>query len=546
MSAGSTAGTFRPEPDLRVVASDGETVVEKKKPKAKRPHQAKDVHEAIDILADCDIVEFEGYRKTVAKEWNLRAAVLESMVEAKRREKRPEAVAEDMPESWKVEPAATPQSAADILEAIVEIIRRHIVISHEGAIACALWVMFTWVHDVADFSPILNIKSPTKRCGKSQLLGALSWLVPKPQLTMSITGPTMYRFIDQCHPTLLIDESDALQLKDDEGLRGIINSSFTRGDMAALRMEERNGKFEVKRFSPWCPKAFAGIRDALPETVVDRSITVTIQRKRPSDKVARLRRRFCGAEFDAIKSMLARWSQDSLENLRSADPKLPDSLNDRACDAWELLLAIADMAGGKWPALARKVAVTLSGGTDDEEGESISVQLLADIRDIMGDDDAIFTKTLIARLVALDERPWGEFGKQRKPITPRQLMVMLKPFGVAPDRVRIGSERDRGYAAHMFREVLESYFPPSTPVLSVQVSQTASTDAFNAVLQVSKGGARDTYENDEKTHETDTRDPRTLKKPPEGGKEIRDYNRDPLGEDEFPNIPAFMDRRVRP
>jgi hypothetical protein len=290
----------------------------------------------------------------------------------------------------------------------VDLIRKHIVLPPDSALACALWVMFSWVHDAADFSPILNIKSPTKRCGKSHLMIVLSWLAPKAELIMSITGPTMYRFVDQCHPTLLVDESDALQLKNDEGLRGIINSGFTRSDMAALRMEEVDGKFEVRRFSPWCPKAFAGIGNALPETVVDRSITVMLQRKKKSEKVARLRRRLCGAEFDAVKSMLARWATDNLERPKTADPAMPDTLNDRACDAWEPLFAIADLAGGDWSRKARTVACAIGGA--DEDTDNLSVLLLADIKEILGDDDAIFTKILLARLVALEERPGASTG----------------------------------------------------------------------------------------------------------------------------------------
>ena len=33
-------------------------------------------------------------------------------------------------------------------------------------------------------------------------------------------------------------------------------------------------------------------------------------------------------------------------------PQLPDQLNDRQQDIWEALLAIADAAGGEWPARA--------------------------------------------------------------------------------------------------------------------------------------------------------------------------------------------------
>jgi Protein of unknown function (DUF3631) len=44
---------------------------------------------------------------------------------------------------------------------------------------------------------------------------------------------------------------------------------------------------------------------------------------------------------------------------------LAAGLNDRAEDCWSPLFAIADIAGGNWPDLARKAALALSADTDD-------------------------------------------------------------------------------------------------------------------------------------------------------------------------------------
>jgi len=54
---------------------------------AKRPHQAGTVLEAIDLLADCNTVEYEGYRKLIADEWGWRMSKLDAAVAAKRKEK---------------------------------------------------------------------------------------------------------------------------------------------------------------------------------------------------------------------------------------------------------------------------------------------------------------------------------------------------------------------------------------------------------------------------------------------------------------------------
>src|SRR5450759_4135257 len=57
-------------------------------------------------------------------------------------------------------------------------------------------------------------------------------------------------------------------------------------------------------------------------------------------------------------------------------PAMPDALDDRAADNWEPLLAIADLAGGDYPKLARSAALHLSGSAEIDE-QTIGVQLLA-------------------------------------------------------------------------------------------------------------------------------------------------------------------------
>jgi hypothetical protein len=82
-------------------------------------------------------------------------------------------------------------------------------------------------------------------------------------------------------------------------------------------------------------------------------------------------------------------------------------LNDRAADAWEPLLAIADAAGDDWPARARAAALALH---DVElDSDSTNVALLRAIRDVFEHRgvDRMRTADLIAELVARDSEPWG-------------------------------------------------------------------------------------------------------------------------------------------
>ena len=61
-----------------------------------------------------------------------------------------------------------------------------------------------------------------------------------------------------------------------------------------------------------------------------------------------------------MKRRCLRFVEDKAAAIASARPEIPSSLNDRAGDIWEPLLALADLAGGSWPEKARQAAVGLA------------------------------------------------------------------------------------------------------------------------------------------------------------------------------------------
>jgi hypothetical protein len=79
--------------------------------------------------------------------------------------------------------------------------------------------------------------------------------------------------------------------------------------------------------------------------------------------------------------------------------------------------------------------------------------LLADIRDAFAKEGGveISSADLVKALVALEGRPWAEMGKNGKPLTQNRLARMLKPLGIAPDRID-PKTRVRGYKLSQFEE----------------------------------------------------------------------------------------------
>src|SRR5262249_6102365 len=192
-----------------------------------------------------------------------------------------------------------------------------------------------------DTSPFMVLVSPTKRCGKTSVLILLFFLTPKSELASNITAAALFRYIEAIRPTLLIDEADTF-VKNNEELRGILDSGHTTVAAQIIRNVEVNGEHKPRRFSTWAAKAIATIRK-LADTLEDRSVIVTLQRKPRDARVERLRRRDT-EEFKILRSQAARWAADNFDKLVDPDPAVPGVLNDRAADNWRPLLAIADLA----------------------------------------------------------------------------------------------------------------------------------------------------------------------------------------------------------
>ena len=187
--------------------------------------------------------------------------------------------------------------------------------------------------------------------------------------------------------------------------------------------------FEPRRFSTWSPVAIAAI-GKLPGTLEDRSIQINLKRRTPTEKVERWRFDHAPRVLGPLVRQCVRWVADNLDGLKAADPATPTQLHDRAADNWRPLLAIADLAGGEWPARARSAAETLSAGAEDE---GWGAMLLADLRGMFAaadEDGWLATQEIIKRLTAMEERPWPTICRGDKPISVQKLGSMLKPFGI--------------------------------------------------------------------------------------------------------------------
>jgi putative DNA primase/helicase len=146
---------------------------------------------------------------------------------------------------------------------------------------------------------------------------------------------------------------------------------------------------------------------------------------------------------------------------------VPSALNDRAAENWLPLLAIAEVAGDGWPALARKAAISLC--AIDNEEDSVVTALLAALQRIFQeagqaeeDDDFLSTEYILNALNADREAPWADW-RRGDGISAEKLARMLKPFGVKSAQIQRDNVRDRGYVFGHLKPVFERYLSPEGP-----------------------------------------------------------------------------------
>lgn len=355
------------------------------------------------------------------------------------------------------EPWPDPVDGAVLLGELVRTFTRYVALPEGAATALALWVLHAHAHNAAAVSPILAITSPEKRCGKTTLLHVLGALVPRPLPASNITPAALFRAVERFGPTLLVDEADTF-IREREELRGVLNSGHARASAVVVRAVASGDDYEAVAFSTWAPKAVALIDSGttLPDTLRDRSIELRMRRRAPGEEVERLRLDRLG-ELEPLRRRCARWASDHLEPLRQADPSVPNELHDRATDNWRPLFAIADAAVGTWPERARRAAMVLSTGREDDEA-SAAVLLLGDLRRLFEERgvDRLASRDVVEALARMEDRPWPEW-RRGNPITTRQLARLLRPFELAPSALWIDGKTQRGYEREHFRDPFLRY-----------------------------------------------------------------------------------------
>jgi putative DNA primase/helicase len=251
----------------------------------------------------------------------MRAAALDKLVYAGRSSSKPAKEEPPLFPHWVVTSCSDPVEADALLRDIIRSTHRYVVCSHHDALAAALWVMFSWVHGIATFSPLLVVTSAEPMSGKTTLLRVISFLCPRSISTVEISEAALYRAIEVYQPTFVIDEFDNVLANPEKGtLRSVINSGHTRGDGIVRLNKDKN--YALEKFSTFGPKAIGMIGRKLPAATLTRCIFIEMQRRKRDEKIERFKH-IDDSDLADLRSRLCRWATDSSETLRNAEPSMP-------------------------------------------------------------------------------------------------------------------------------------------------------------------------------------------------------------------------------
>ncbi|MEC7702976.1 MAG: DUF3631 domain-containing protein [Pseudomonadota bacterium] len=408
-------------------------------------------------LSKLDEIEYERVRTEEAERLGVRVAFLDKQI---KNLKKPETQkSSTLPE---IEAWHEPVDGMWLFQELSSTFKSYLALQQYQAEALSLWCLFSYCIDANNIAPKLLIYSPEKRCGKTTLLDVLLGLVNNPIQASNITPAALFRVIDTYQRTVVIDEADTF-INDMPEINGIINSGHRRSAAYVIRTVGDN--HEPRQFSTWAPTIIAMIGKPA-DTIVDRSIMIEMRRKRPDESINRFIYNKAIDGLSVLAQKCKRWVIDHYDLLQDADPDMPKELNDRATDNWRPLIAIAAQISNECLDTAYLAAISLSDIKDDEDGDSIGVQLLKSISDIL-DADNLFTKIpsadLLDKLYEMEDRPWAEWNRG-KPITARQVAKHLKPFGITPRTIRIMQRTQKGYERSQFEDAFSRYLSLPSPV----------------------------------------------------------------------------------
>ena len=184
----------------------------------------------IERLAKLSPVDYDRARKSEAAALGVSVSALDSEVKGLRKKSKTEAMQGNEISFPDILPWPQPVNGSDLLSEIRNLYKRFTVLPKHTDNVLAVYTVFTYAIEYVHVAPILAIRSPVMRCGKSTVLTILSRTTYRAKMSANILPAALFRTIAKYSPTLLIDEADSFLTgkNANEELRGLLNAGHFR------------------------------------------------------------------------------------------------------------------------------------------------------------------------------------------------------------------------------------------------------------------------------------------------------------------------------
>jgi putative DNA primase/helicase len=296
--------------------------------------------------------------------------------------------------------------------------------------------------EIAEKSPRLKITSPKAGNAKTRACNWISLLTPRARIIDNPTGPSIYRLVDRVKPTLIIDEIDDL-FKGRPDIVRVFNSGYDFGK----KIPRADGEFDS-----FCAMVIAGNDPVMTEAQLERCISVKVWPKLKGQGVDALSMREVDERLVDLRRKWARWRDDNAATIKIAKPAMPNSFFSRLEDNWRIQFAVADLAGGSWPKMARNAAIKLS---REQSKPGRLERLLTALYELFAIHGPALLLTEIQTLLTADQdSEWADFNGPNRPISTTQTGQILSRVDIESGWIhRPGQpKRRRGLRVEWFKK----------------------------------------------------------------------------------------------
>lgn len=201
----------------------------------------------------------------------------------------------------------------------------------EGYDTLTAWLLASWIPEKWHAVPYLFFYGPPAS-GKTWALEVLASIGFRPFMSASATLASIFRVIDQWHPTMFLDETEVYMKKDRDDVLNLLNAGY-RKDFPAVRVEETDKGLVPRVFDVFGFKALAGTREFM-QTLKSRCVILTMNKA-----IRKISTRIDPERAMSLRRKLLLYRFRKLSEKDS--PEAPDVLTGRLKELFDPLIVVA-------------------------------------------------------------------------------------------------------------------------------------------------------------------------------------------------------------